>query len=549
MNYFDILFAKYKFEKDHPPIIKRTTGNPIELTDAADAPLVECKTEIQGSQDLHGYDKPWVGGAGKNKFDNSNETFVSISDTNGVYSNTNTDTASSFTFMLNAYNNGTAVAVSAQIPITQVGRYSATISIESACQFLRIKHNGSARDLYVQIPWTRQGTFTVSITVDGYDVRTVGGLVFKDVQVEEGSTATSYEPYSNICPITAYTQGEIEVRGKNLVNNSTNTVGLYDEYGHYNSDSNYRTSALIEVEPNTQYPCSLYDTSDNSYVGKVVITEWSDTTTIIRQVADVDVITTSANARYIRVRNYGANSALVKSDHYGYQVETGTAVTAYNPYVAPTTHTTTYPNAIYRGSEDVVNGEATEEWKVIDLGDLTWTYASSSSQFRSSRITDIEEPADLTTMPNAICENYKTITYQNISSADSAFTVIFASSNDHGKIYVNDSRYTDATAFASAVSGVKLAYKLATPTTSSVTPTNLPIKSLSGYNHIESSTGDMDITYLTQNYQNFVDIIENNLGTRKKGGIKPLDVFRTLEVNKEPEEEEKKDEKVEDVKK
>ena len=37
--------------------------------DGAEASLVECEIGIVPTQDLHGYSKPWAGGAGKNKFD------------------------------------------------------------------------------------------------------------------------------------------------------------------------------------------------------------------------------------------------------------------------------------------------------------------------------------------------------------------------------------------------------------------------------------------------------------------------------------------------
>ena len=56
--------------------------------------------------------------------------------------------------------------------------------------------------------------------------------------------------------------------------------------------------------------------------------------------------------------------------------------------------------------------------------------------------------------------------------------------------------------------GAQVAYKLATPTTSSVTPTNLPIKSLSGYTHIESSTGDMEVEYITERFQPLIDSLK-----------------------------------------
>ena len=46
---------------------KTVSGNPITITDALPYPAVSLSAEIEPIQDLHGYDKPWVGGAGKNK--------------------------------------------------------------------------------------------------------------------------------------------------------------------------------------------------------------------------------------------------------------------------------------------------------------------------------------------------------------------------------------------------------------------------------------------------------------------------------------------------
>lgn len=55
MNLFDVLFAKkLGGGSPFPPVIKRVTGNPIEFSDGADAPLVKCVTEIQGYQEGSG---------------------------------------------------------------------------------------------------------------------------------------------------------------------------------------------------------------------------------------------------------------------------------------------------------------------------------------------------------------------------------------------------------------------------------------------------------------------------------------------------------------
>ena len=56
--------------------------------------------------------------------------------------------------------------------------------------------------------------------------------------------------------------------------------------------------------------------------------------------------------------------------------------------------------------------------------------------------------------------------------------------------------------------GAQVAYTLAEPLEIPVTVSNLPIKSLSGYNHIESSTGDMEVEYITESEQAIIDLID-----------------------------------------
>ena len=56
--------------------------------------------------------------------------------------------------------------------------------------------------------------------------------------------------------------------------------------------------------------------------------------------------------------------------------------------------------------------------------------------------------------------------------------------------------------------GAQVAYTLNEPLEIPVVVSNLPIKSLSGYNHIESSTGEMEIEYITKTYEPLVDLIE-----------------------------------------
>lgn len=109
--------------------------------------------------------------------------------------------------------------------------------------------------------------------------------------------------------------------------------------------------------------------------------------------------------------------------------------------------TTTFQNAIYRGSEDVVNGTVTTEWGMID--------SYNGETLPGKWISDRDEYAPGTT-PTA---------------------------------------------------GAQVAYELETPSSASLAVSNSPIKSLAGYSHIESTTGEMEIEYVKKMFQGIVNLI------------------------------------------
>ena len=116
---------------------------------------------------------------------------------NGVLTNTSTDSKTAFAFQIQVYNGSTLVLTSSQITATGGARNSISLTIPSTSNVtsLRLKHNGSQRDIYIDIPFTKTGNFTISLYVSKNNPSTVGGLEIKDIQIEEGTTATKYKPY------------------------------------------------------------------------------------------------------------------------------------------------------------------------------------------------------------------------------------------------------------------------------------------------------------------------------------------------------------------
>lgn len=97
----------------------------------------------------------------------------------------------------------------------------------------------------------------------------------------------------------------------------------------------------------------------------------------------------------------------------------------------------------------------------VDLGTLTWA-AGESVSFKTHHLAGQKLTKSYSIAPNFICPKYSTKT-QNESWGKTSITGISATSNVNGYIYVNDTSYTDATAFKQAMQGVMLYYELETP--------------------------------------------------------------------------------------
>ena len=456
-----------------PTVTKTATGNPIEISDGADAPLVKCVTQITGSQDLHGYDKPWVGGAGKNKAFIDSERLVSNDHCSIVYNSNNGCTITG--------DGSNYTRVRFNIPVVVGQTYTLSWNGYSDGSYRRIvgikdytNTDWGASNYYAFVAMTEtDSSYTITFTAEnanfaiGLYISTnslqTASLTVSKMQLELGSTATAYTPYSNICPITAYTEGEIEVRGKNVADVSSFSSSTIDGISYTNNgngtismsglstSASWRVLTTFKAYANHTYILSGCPTNGGTYHLTVSGNglDWRDIIDKGEGATFTAPITGIYNLVF-RISNTNISiSGLLKPM---VRLAQGTDST-FEPYVN-TTHTTTYPSAIYRGSEDCVKGEVTSEWAVIA------SYAGE-------------------TLPG-----------EWISDRD---------------------EYVPGT---TPTTGAQVAYELATPTTSSVTPTNLPIKSLAGYSHIESTTGEMEVEYITQTYQPIVDLIDEAADTK-----------------------------------
>lgn len=183
----------------------------------------------------------------------------------------------------------------------------------------------------------------------------------------------------------------------------------------------------------------------------------------------------AANAEYQAVATFVATTDFVSLCTimlmvYDVQLENGDTATNYSPF-----YQTAYqiPEAIRnlpgygwsagtaRNYVDYENKRYVQCVQSVDLGTLTWT-AGESVSFKTHHLAGQKLTKSYSIAPNFICPKYSTKT-QNESWGKTSITGISATSNVNGYIYVNDTSYTDATAFKQAMQGVILYYELANP--------------------------------------------------------------------------------------
>lgn len=199
-------------------------------------------------------------------------------------------------------------------------------------------------------------------------------------------------------------------------------------------------------------------------------TAYADDSSLIK-----NVVGTVANTEYQETVTFTATTDFVSlcglaTAFYDVQLEESDAATDYSPF-----YQTEYliPEAIkalpgYGWSAGTAKNWVDYENKKyyqcvdsVDLGTLTWENGESVS-FETHELNGQKLTKSYGIAPNFVCPKYSTKT-QNAMWGKTSITGITANANVDGYVYVNDTSYTDATAFKQAMSGVILYYELASP--------------------------------------------------------------------------------------
>ena len=518
------------------------SGNPCVITDGYSAPVKSLELTLEPIQNLHGYDKPWAGGAGKNK---SPLILANIktANTDGTWSG-NTYTLNDVTFTVNTDSdgnvngitvNGTASATT-QMLLYNVPSYFVvgTQYVLSGCfaggSAETYKHDILRSDAALATEYGNGITVTANSTFIDTNVReriviysgvTLTNAKFYPMIRLASDTDATFEPYTNICPISGRTQSVVTRTGKNVAPitldniKTLNTTGTWVDNVYtingititVNTDSNGLVTSIVSsgIPSDTvsfmvaQFAgvngnvilngCPLGGATLSKYKVDLLNHSWAVGTDIG---SGADITLTSVETYRLRVVIYSTNTTQTLT--FKPMLRMSGTDEAYEPYNG-TSITRTYGTTVYAGMLDVTSGVLTVTHGMVDLGTIIWTKgtATNGAVFYSPDNINCYNPV-ATVVANAVCSYFEIRKMSEVNAAtvnglslgpDSRIRI----SDRTGGVYVD----MDATAFKTAMNGVYLCYELATPTTVQLTPTQIAL--LYGDNVLSTDADSIECEY------------------------------------------------------
>ena len=304
-----------------------------------------------------------------------------------------------------------------------------------------------------------------------------------DIQLEENTSATDYEPYNGSTTsiiFPPYTENLPYFEG--LLNGTYGFVYLGDrEYTKF--DVAQGTLFRTKYIPNMQSDLG------SALAPSVLAIGYTPSSTSARTDKTISISAEGVNTDFINddystVEDFTA-SMRGKYLIYKYQ-------TPQTPTITPEQYET-----LWRAFAGVYYGGQVEQdryghrrfkvtWGCVNLGNYNY-YSGSNSHFNiTAKLSNA--PSGLTS--KCKCEKYLSNIGAYVGTVDLSCCI-----NNGGYIYFYDTAFVgDATAFKNSMSGVKFIYELAEPFTVDL-PDGTPIKSFPGVNNIYCDTGDTSLQF------------------------------------------------------
>ena len=191
--------------------------------DGADAPMKSLKVAIEPQQDLHGYDAPWVGGAGKNKLAMDISDIKNLN-TAGTW-NGNTYTINGAEYKINIDTAGNITSINARSVASNPNgdlKIATTIPADSYILSSGFTETNGTNDTFLQKNGVTIARGNDSSPGTNFTITELSEVVLHIRLSRNDSsfictpmvrlatvTDSSFAPYSNICPISGWTGCEV----------------------------------------------------------------------------------------------------------------------------------------------------------------------------------------------------------------------------------------------------------------------------------------------------------------------------------------------------
>ena len=227
-------------------------------------------------------------------------------------------------------------------------------------------------------------------------------------------------------------------------------------------------------------------------------------------------------ARFILAKTDDSEITPNDMKNAGFQIEVGSAATAYEPYVTPTTHTANLGRTIYGGEVDVVNGTGTDEY-TFDLWDGTQNYNVSDNLTSVFRIYMAhEKPLPDVTAVQCICDGY---TFPR--AGWSSDTVSFYSDANNFTLKLPKTEVTTLEEAKAWLAEHNVTFLYAT-TPEDFTFTAVPIISRLGDNTMWSDDGDLSVVYRYESGDPSFETVLSSDPLLELTGVRGTDVSRNI---------------------
>lgn len=380
------------------------------------------------------------------------------------------------------------------------GMYTISCDIKASTNMdIRFRVSSSGTDLVDFTATTSWQRKSITLALDSTERRlifynrssTSGTITVKDVQIELGSTATDYAPYSNVRPISGHTEVDLQVDGKNLFDVETLVQKPWN--GNTTNLQRARTEHCFAFPIGTKITVSFDSDFVSTYDYSIMqLPTDFPADSITTETGWVNAVSTTITtiAKYIGInikRRDNGNIDLADLKSKKIMVEFGETATPYEPYLGHL-YQVQIGSTVYGGYVDAVSGEMTVEYAILSIADMSgWFKVTDDPTYPWFTTLNGLSGIDVSKRDSIICNKYKNKTPTANNHDDACFGLI----SNGSQFRVRDMRYNTAADFANSLSDCEFIVPLATPFTIQLTPQQ--IETLAGQNNLSTPLSGQSI--------------------------------------------------------